>query len=214
MQQGLGRTPEPEPAFGRWEIRASPASGSSPAARLQRLGVGIGYAALSPVCAAARVGLTASAPGLGEDGGGAGGGDPRRPREEPARASRVPLAGAEGFPRYRPLTFAPSAEHEGLAPPAAGFRVPGSGAQALWLPQWVGPWASPAVERRLAPGSGVCSATTSCQLLFCPSSSSPPAAQTQSKGGSPMRKHRASSLPSPDCSRELERGLARADSHR
>lgn len=47
-------------------------------------------------------------------------GIPLHQREEPARASRVPLAGAEGFPRYRPLTFAPSAEHEGLAPPAAG----------------------------------------------------------------------------------------------
>lgn len=173
VQQGLGRTSGPEPRFGRLEFRASPAPRSSPVAGLRRPGVGIGCAALRPECAAARGGLTASAPGPGEDGGGAGGGDPHRPREEPVRASRVPLAGAEGFPRYRPLTFAPSAEHEGLAPPAAGS--PGSGAQALWPPQWVGPRASPAVERRLARGSGGCSATAGRQRLLCSSSSSPPA---------------------------------------
>lgn len=62
--------------------------------------------------------------------GGAGGGDPRRPRAGPARASRVPPAGAEGFPRHRPLTCAPSAEHEGLAPPAASSRCRRSGSPA------------------------------------------------------------------------------------
>lgn len=71
-----------------------------------------------------------------EDGGGAGEGDPRRPRGEPARASRVPLAGAEGFPCYRLLTFAPSAEHEGLAPPAAGS--PASTLRSSGRPKWVG----------------------------------------------------------------------------
>lgn len=71
-------------------------------------------------CGAGRVNRLTHRPE--EDGGGAGEGDPRHPREEPARASRVPLAGAEGFPRYRLLTFAPSAEHEGLAPPTAGSR--------------------------------------------------------------------------------------------
>lgn len=214
VQQDLGRSPGPEPRFGCFEFRGGPASRPSPVARFRRPGVGIGCAALRPECAAARGGLTASAPGPGEDGGGAGGGDPHRPREEPARASRVPLAGAEGFPSYRRLTFAPSAEHEGLAPPAAGS--PGSGAQALWPPQWVGPRASPAVERRLARGSGGCSAAARRRRLLCSSWSSPPAKHRhKAKAG-----HRCANPEhllgrwSPDCGRGWERGLARAESPR
>lgn len=145
-------------------------------------------------------------------GGGAGGGDPRSLPAEPAGLPGSPLAGAEGFPRYRQLTFAPSPEHEGMAPPAAGswalaLRPSGSpNPEVPGLPcRWRG--------RRLAQRCGGCSATAGLQLLFCFSSSSSPAAQTQSKDRSQIRKYRAS-LPSPNCSGGWERGLPRADSPR
>ena len=80
-------------------------------------------------------------------GGGAGGGDPLRPREELDWASRVPLAGVEGFPSYRRSHLRLLRNMRGWRPRPPG---PGLRAQALWPPQWVGPWAFPALEKTLA----------------------------------------------------------------
>ncbi|XP_076768812.1 uncharacterized protein LOC117719972 isoform X2 [Arvicanthis niloticus] len=88
----------------------------SPSSPSPRIGIGGTVATTGERYGADRVNL--ATPGQGEEGRGRRRGSPAS-GEEPARASRVPLAGAEGFPRERPLTFARSPEHEGLAPLAA-----------------------------------------------------------------------------------------------
>ena len=82
-----------------------------------------------------------------EDGGGAGGGDPLRPPGELDWASRVPLAGVEGFlsDRRSHLRLLRNMRGWRPRPPGPGLRAP-----ALWPLQWIGPWAFPDLERTLA----------------------------------------------------------------
>ena len=158
-------------------------------------------------CGAARVNRLGA--WAGEDGGGAGGGDPLRPREELDWASRVPLAGVEGFPSYRRSHLRLLRNMRGWRPRPPG---PGLRAQALWPPQWIGPWAFPALEKTLAWGSwGMLSdrQPPPARLLFLFLLST--CSTDKAKAGSLMRdtEHLLCLTAAED-----GEGLARADSHR
>lgn len=144
-------------------------------------------------------------------GAGAGaGGDPLRPRR--SWIGLPALAGWRAF-QLPPLTFAPSgAEQRKTGAP--GRRVlPVTRAQALWPPQWVGPWAFPALERTLAWGSwGMLShrQPPPAPLLFL---FLPPHRGTDTK------QRRITDAQTPSClcawlQRRMRGPLARADSHR
>lgn len=158
-------------------------------------------------CGAARVNRLGA--WAGEDGGGAGGGIPPSSRGAGLGFPGSPWRGWRAFPATAVYICAFCGTW-GAGAPAAGSRVTRLGP---WPPQWVGPWGFSCLgEDACLRVLGGCSATASHrQLLFCSSSSSPPAAQTQ------RSRITDAQTPSVFCAwlqRRMERGLARADSHR
>lgn len=120
-----------------------------------------------------------------------------------------PPGGGGGLSQLPPLTFAPSAEHEGLAPPAAGSWVTRSGPLATPVDRSVGfsCLGEDACLRVLGDAQRPPATTSSSSVPLPPLHLQ----HRQSKGGSLMRdtEHLLCLTAAED-----GEGLARADSHR